>query len=104
MAFHSYASYNESVDFSMLALFLRADLVVKSVILILILSSIYSWNIIIAKILRMRQLQQMEKEFDQQLNLGLKLVHFDENDQELEPEYFQMTYFALTGEEKKHSV
>ena len=31
---------NEAVDFSMISLLLRADLVVKSVILILILSSI----------------------------------------------------------------
>ena len=55
---------NESVDFSMLSLFLRADFVVKSVILILIASSLYSWNIIVAKILRIRQLKQMEKEFE----------------------------------------
>ena len=55
---------NESVDFSMLSLFLRADFVVKSVILILIVSSLYSWNIIVAKILRIRQLKQMEKEFE----------------------------------------
>jgi len=55
---------NESVDFSMLSLFLRADLVVKSVIIILIVSSLYSWNVIVAKILRIRQLKQMEKEFE----------------------------------------
>ena len=35
-----------SVDFSFFTLFLRADWVVKSVIIILILASIYSWNII----------------------------------------------------------
>ena len=38
----------ESVDFSMLSLFLRADFVVKSVIIILILASLYSWTIIVA--------------------------------------------------------
>jgi len=54
----------ESADFSMLSLFLRADLVVKSVIIILIISSLYSWNIIIAKIFRIRQLKLMEKEFE----------------------------------------
>ena len=58
-------STTESVDFSMLSLFLSADLVVKSVILILIFSSLYSWNIIIAKILRMNQLKKMDKEFDE---------------------------------------
>ena len=35
-----------ATDFSLFALFLRADLVVKSVIIILILSSIWSWTII----------------------------------------------------------
>ena len=36
-------------DFSLLQLFLRADFVVKSVIIILILSSIYSWALIFDK-------------------------------------------------------
>ena len=55
----------ESIDFSMLSLFLRADLVVKSVIIILILASLYSWAIIVAKLVRMRQLKQLEKEFEE---------------------------------------
>ncbi len=49
---------SESVDFSLFSLFLRADLVVKSVIIILILSSIYSWNIIISKLIRMQRLNK----------------------------------------------
>ena len=39
-----------SADFSLMNLFLRADIVVKSVILILIACSIYSWAVIIEKI------------------------------------------------------
>ena len=54
----------EAPDFSMLALFMQADLVVKSVIIILILASLYSWNVIISKILRIRQLKRLEKEFE----------------------------------------
>ena len=54
----------ESVDFSMLSLFLRADFVVKSVIIILILASLYSWTIIVAKLIRIRQLKKLEKEFE----------------------------------------
>ena len=54
----------ESVDFSMLSLFLRADFVVKSVIIILILASLYSWTIIIAKLIRIKQLKKLEKEFE----------------------------------------
>ena len=38
-----------SVDFSLMSLFLRADIVVKSVIILLIAASIYSWAIIIEK-------------------------------------------------------
>ena len=43
------AGLGGSTDFSLLQLFLRADLVVKSVIVILILASIWSWKIIIEK-------------------------------------------------------
>ena len=56
---------SENVDFSMFALFMAADLVVKSVIIVLILASIYSWTIIVSKLLRLRQLKQMEKEFEE---------------------------------------
>ena len=56
---------SENVDFSMFALFMSADLVVKSVILILIFASIYSWSIIVSKLMRLRKLKQMEKEFEE---------------------------------------
>jgi len=39
-----------SADFSLMNLFLRADIIVKSVIIILIACSIYSWAVIIEKI------------------------------------------------------
>ena len=55
----------ESIDFSMLSLFLRADFVVKSVIIILILASLYSWTIIVAKLIRIKQLKNLEKEFEE---------------------------------------
>ena len=38
-----------NTDFSLLSLFLRADFVVKSVIIILIACSIYSWALIFDK-------------------------------------------------------
>ena len=41
--------FEESTDFSIFSLFLQADIVVKIVILILLLSSIWSWNIIFSK-------------------------------------------------------
>ena len=55
----------ESTDFSMLSLFLRADFVVKSVIIILILASLYSWTIIVAKLIRIKQLKKLENEFEE---------------------------------------
>ena len=54
-----------AIDFSLLSLFLRADLVVKSVIIILIIASIYSWAIIVGKLIRMKRLKQFDKEFDE---------------------------------------
>ena len=54
-----------SVDFSFFTLFLRADWVVKSVIIVLILSSIYSWNIIISKIIRINRLKKLDEQFDE---------------------------------------
>ena len=38
-----------NTDFSLMSLFLRADIIVKSVIIILIVCSIYSWAVIIEK-------------------------------------------------------
>ena len=38
-----------NTDFSLLSLFIRADIIVKSVIIILIVCSIYSWAVIIEK-------------------------------------------------------
>ena len=56
---------SDSIDFSLFSLFLRADLIVKSVIIILILASIYSWSIIISKLIKLRRLQVLDKEFDE---------------------------------------
>ena len=38
-----------STDFSLIQLFLRADFIVKSVIIILIAASVYSWALIFEK-------------------------------------------------------
>ena len=54
-----------NTDFSMLSLFLRADLIVKSVIIILIASSIYSWAIIFDKIRMFRKINKGAEEFEE---------------------------------------
>jgi len=54
-----------SVDFSLMSLFLRADIVVKSVIIILIAASIYSWAIIIEKFKTFKKINETTVEFEE---------------------------------------
>tara|TARA_Y100000591_G_scaffold315604_1_gene323362 strand:+ start:320 stop:994 length:675 start_codon:yes stop_codon:yes gene_type:complete len=54
-----------SADFSLVNLFFRADIVVKSVIIILIACSIYSWAIIIEKIKLFKKINNSTEEFEE---------------------------------------
>ncbi len=54
-----------NTDFSILSLFLRADIIVKSVIVILIACSIYSWAIIFDKIKLFRKINKSADEFEE---------------------------------------
>tara|TARA_B100000700_G_scaffold85469_1_gene96094 strand:- start:89 stop:763 length:675 start_codon:yes stop_codon:yes gene_type:complete len=54
-----------NTDFSIISLFLRADIIVKSVILILIASSIYSWAIIFEKIRMFKKINKEADEFEE---------------------------------------
>ena len=53
-----------STDFSIFKLFLRADIIVKSVILILIAASIFSWAIIIEKHKLFKKINKSSEEFE----------------------------------------
>ena len=53
-----------SADFSLLNLFIRADIIVKSVIILLIASSIYSWAVIIDKIRLFKKINVSTEEFE----------------------------------------
>ena len=53
-----------NTDFSLLSLFIRADIIVKTVIILLIVSSIYSWAIIIDKIKLFKKINQSTEEFE----------------------------------------
>ena len=53
-----------SADFSIVNLFLRADIIVKSVIVILIAASIYSWAIIIDKYRLFKKINKNSEEFE----------------------------------------
>ena len=54
-----------SVDFSLISLFIRADIIVKSVIIILIVCSIYSWSIIIDKVKLFKKINISSEEFEE---------------------------------------
>jgi biopolymer transport protein TolQ len=54
-----------NTDFSLMSLFLRADIIVKSVMIILIVCSIYSWAVIIDKIRLFRRINKSSEEFEE---------------------------------------
>ena len=53
-----------NTDFSIINLFIRADIIIKTVILILIASSIYSWAIIFEKIKMFKKISKSTEEFE----------------------------------------
>ena len=54
-----------NTDFSLISLFLRADIIVKSVIVILIACSVYSWAIIIEKFRLFKKINKSSEEFEE---------------------------------------
>ena len=53
-----------NTDFSIINLFIRADIIVKSVIVILVVSSIYSWAVIFEKIKMFKKINKSTEEFE----------------------------------------
>ncbi len=53
-----------SADFSLINLFIRADIIVKSVIILLIVCSVYSWAVIIEKYRLFKKINQSSEEFE----------------------------------------
>ena len=62
-----------AIDISAWSLFLQADVVVKSVMILLALMSIWSWGIIFDKVLRMRTLQRKAEQFEKKFWSGSSL-------------------------------
>ena len=54
-----------STDFSIIQLFLRADFVVKSVIIILIAASVYSWALIFEKLTLFKKIEKSTNNFEE---------------------------------------
>ena len=53
-----------NTDFSIIQLFVRADIIIKTVIIILIASSIYSWAIIFEKIKLFKRINSSSEDFE----------------------------------------
>ena len=54
-----------STDFSLIQLFLRADFIVKSVIVILIAASVYSWALIFEKYKLFKKIDKSTTTFEE---------------------------------------
>ena len=60
-------------SFSMVALFMRADWVIKSVMIGLVLASLFSWAVIVDKLLRFAALNRHADRFEDQVSSGRSL-------------------------------
>ena len=56
-----------SADFSLMSLFLRADFVVKFVIILLIVSSIFSWALIFDKFKLFKSINKTTEDFEKKI-------------------------------------
>ena len=65
-----------STDFSLMQLFLRADFIVKAVIIILILASIYSWALIFDKYKLFRKIDKSTSIFEDKFWKSKSAVSF----------------------------
>jgi biopolymer transport protein TolQ len=65
-----------ATDFSLWALFIRADIVVKLVMLGLIFASVLSWSIIIEKTLSYRRVRHQADEFEAFILVGRQLAKY----------------------------
>ena len=67
------------IDFSMWSMFLRADVVVKSVVVLLLLASVWCWAIIFEKVRRLRRLNGDASSFEDRFWSGGSLDELYDN-------------------------
>ena len=68
-----------STDFTISQLFLRADFVVKGVIIILVLASIYSWALIFEKYRLFKRIDKSSNQFEEKFWKAKSAEHFYNN-------------------------
>jgi len=96
-----------STDFSIIQLFLRADFVVKSVIIILIAASIYSWALIFEKQRLFKKIEKSTNNFEEKFWKSKSAENFYNNlsnkDQDPLTNIFQSAMIELIKTKSKSS-
>tara|TARA_Y100000758_G_scaffold142238_1_gene100893 strand:+ start:150 stop:830 length:681 start_codon:yes stop_codon:yes gene_type:complete len=96
-----------STDFSLIQLFVRADFVVKSVIIILIAASVYSWALIFEKYKLFKRIEKSTTNFEQKFWKSKSAENFYNNlsNREKDPlaNVFQTAMFEVLRTKSKSS-
>ena len=96
-----------STDFSLIQLFVRADFVVKSVIIILIAASVYSWALIFEKYRLFKRIEKSTTNFEQKFWKSKSAENFYNNlsNREKDPlaNVFQTAMFEVIRTKSKSS-
>ena len=96
-----------STDFSLIQLFVRADFVVKSVIIILIAASVYSWALIFEKYRLFKRIEKSTTNFEQKFWKSKSAENFYNNlsNKEKDPltNVFQTAMFEVIRTKSKSS-
>ena len=96
-----------STDFSLIQLFVRADFVVKSVIIILIAASVYSWALIFEKYRLFKRIEKSTTNFEQKFWKSKSAENFYNNlsNREKDPlaNVFQTAMFEVLRTKSKSS-
>ncbi|GAB4186130.1 MAG: protein TolQ [Thalassobaculales bacterium] len=91
-------SVAHGTDLSMLALFMQADIVVKVVMVLLILASVWCWAIIFDKVLRLRRLKARAREFEEAFWSGGSLEELYDRIGNRPPDPMSATFSAAMRE------
>ena len=88
-------------EFTLLSLFIRADIVVKLVILILAVASILSWTIIIQKIHLFKSLKKFSKSFEDEFWSGRSIKEISRQVSEVEDSPIKYVFVEAVDEIEK---
>ena len=88
-------------EFTLLSLFIRADIVVKLVILILFVASILSWTIIIQKIRLFKSLKKLSQNFEDEFWSGRSIKEISRQVSEVEDSPIKYVFVEAVDEIEK---